>query len=123
MRKPILVLDFDGVLHSYTSGWQGADVIPDPPVQGAINAIQRYLHSGIDVQILSARSGQDGGIPAMAEWLLKHGLPEDDLAEIKFPHDKPPATVTIDDRAIQFRGQFPHPDEVKNFRTWQNQEV
>ena len=31
MPKPILCLDFDGVVHSYTSGWKGADVIPDPP--------------------------------------------------------------------------------------------
>ena len=31
MRKPILCLDFDGVLHTYSSGWKGADVIPDPP--------------------------------------------------------------------------------------------
>ena len=29
-RKPILCLDFDGVIHSYISGWKGADVIPDP---------------------------------------------------------------------------------------------
>src|SRR5882672_3079773 len=34
MRKPILCLDFDGVLHSYSSGWKGADVIPDAPTPG-----------------------------------------------------------------------------------------
>lgn len=30
VRKPILAVDFDGTLHSYTSGWKGADVVADP---------------------------------------------------------------------------------------------
>lgn len=33
-KKPILNFDFDGVCHSYTSGWQSADTIPDDPVPG-----------------------------------------------------------------------------------------
>jgi hypothetical protein len=41
MTKPILCLDFDGVIHSYSSGWKGADVIPDPPVE-ALGAIMRF---------------------------------------------------------------------------------
>jgi hypothetical protein len=41
-RKPVLCLDFDGVIHGYQSGWQGANVIPDPPVPGAIEALLTY---------------------------------------------------------------------------------
>ncbi len=36
MTKPILCVDFDGVVHSYTSGWKGETVIPYPPVNGAL---------------------------------------------------------------------------------------
>ena len=44
-RKPILCLDFDGVCHSYISGWQGAGVIPDPPVDG----MWEFLETAIGV--------------------------------------------------------------------------
>ena len=36
----ILCLDFDGVIHSFTSGWRGAGIIPDPPVPGALDFIK-----------------------------------------------------------------------------------
>lgn len=35
----ILSIDFDGVIHSYTSRWKGVDVIPDMPVPGAFEAL------------------------------------------------------------------------------------
>ena len=38
--KKTVVFDFDGVIHSYTSGWKGATIIPDPPVEGIEQALK-----------------------------------------------------------------------------------
>ena len=123
--KPILCLDFDGVIHSYGSGWKGADVIPDPPVAGAINFIRDALHH-FRVAIYSSRSGQPGGIKAMQVWIgvhmHQHGLSEAEAlkiaAAIEWPTEKPPALVTIDDRAITFDGTWPSIQSLKEFRPW-----
>src|SRR5271163_3111820 len=66
--KQILCLDFDGVIHSYTSGWKGADVISDPPVPGAIAFMLSALIY-FKVVIFSSRSHQRGGTDAMRRWL------------------------------------------------------
>lgn len=68
MDKPILCLDFDGVLHSYSSGWKGAGVIPDQPVRGALWALLEYMEH-FEVHIHSSRSHQWGGRRAMKHWL------------------------------------------------------
>lgn len=117
MPKPILCLDFDGVIHSYTSGWRGADVIPDPPVDGAFDFIAE-AQQHFRVMIFSSRSGQPGGILAMQRWLTTHGLPEPVWLALEFPTEKPPATVTIDDRAIQFTGKWPDMDDLIGFEPW-----
>ena len=63
-RKPILCLDFDGVCHSYTSGWKGADVIPDEYVPGLfVFLFQAQKH--FNIQVFSSRSHQPGGREAM----------------------------------------------------------
>lgn len=71
MNKPILCLDFDGVLHSYTSGWQGARNIPDPPVAGAIDWLIHAMEK-FEVHILSSRSHQWFGRWSMKSWLRYH---------------------------------------------------
>ena len=56
MTKFILCLDFDGTIHSYESGWQGADIISDTPVSGAFDFIKITVQH-FDVHVYSARSG------------------------------------------------------------------
>lgn len=117
-HKPILCLDFDGVIHSYESGWKGADVIPDGPVFGAIAFMVAALEH-FDVVILSSRSHMPGGIEAMQKWLEKHSGPMwPKLQDVRFVVTKPSATVTIDDRAITFTGTWPSIEYLKNFKPW-----
>lgn len=124
--KKILLLDFDGVLHSYRSGWQGARIIPDDPVEGMIGWLACFLvcyccppDNGWEVCIYSSRSRQFGGKKAMKRWLIKHGLEESWLALVKFPTKKPPAYLTIDDRAICFDGHCEDlTDRIMKFKTW-----
>jgi hypothetical protein len=125
MSKPILCLDFDGVIHSYTSGWHGADVIPDPPVEGAIAFMLGALRH-FDVVIFSSRSNQRGGVRAMKNWLREHAgdlcwyeTPDGaGLEDVRFVTEKPPAMVTIDDRALTFDGTWPAVETLKTFRPW-----
>jgi hypothetical protein len=66
--KPILCLDFDGVIHSYTSGWKGAAVIPDPPVPGVGVYLLRAVHH-FRVAIFSSRSRSWRGRAAMKRYV------------------------------------------------------
>lgn len=146
MSKPILALDFDGVIHGYQSGWQGPRNIPDPPVPGALEFIIAAMEH-FDVRIFSSRSRYWGARQAMKRWLRFHyqemgedffnrpmwfeahfaaQIPGDYrlaietqvIERLKFPTEKPPAMVTLDDRAITFTGTFPEIADLKNFKPW-----
>lgn len=120
--RPILCLDFDGVIHSYSSGWKGAEVIPDPPVPEAISWIKYVLKDGwFTLNIFSSRSRYLEGIDAIRLWLVENGLSIGELDQIEFPTEKPPAFLTIDDRAITFKGIFPTVNELQDFKPWNKQ--
>lgn len=137
-RGPILCLDFDGVIHSYASGWKGAGRIPDPPVEGAVAAILGYLDAGFRVAIFSSRSKSLMGRWAMKRWLgnaiAEHWISgntppaladaecEADARAVvnrfEWPWFKPAALVTLDDRALTFTGQWPAASDLRGFKPW-----
>lgn len=113
MAKTV-VLDFDGVIHSYTSGWKGVDVIPDPPVEGIKEAIEE-IRKQYKVVIVSTRCFQEGGLEAVKKWLNKYNITVDEVLA-----HKPPAIVYVDDRAITFDGNAKDLlRKIKTFKTWQ----
>jgi hypothetical protein len=121
-------VDFDGVIHSYSTPWEAAHIIPDPPVDGAI-AWLRSMLSRFDIVIFSTRAKTWRGRRAMMRWLWQQDTGGkgsfamwDDLeamGRIRF-RDKPPALIYLDDRAVRFRGPgtFPTADEIHRLRPW-----
>ncbi len=136
--KKILCIDFDGVIHSYKSGWKGPRTIPDDPVPGMLEFIKEFLDEKCDcpdsicamapsmdweLHIYSSRSKYMFARRAMKQWMMKHGFDYRYFEVIKFPTKKPPAVVTIDDRAICFDGKPPDINDIINFKPWNKQPV
>lgn len=79
---------------------------PDPePMPGAREFLQRLQDEGFIVVIFSARSW--AGWPTtkythdMEQWLEKHRMPYNEIA-----FSKPPALAYVDDKAVEFTGDF-----------------
>lgn len=112
--KKTVVFDFDGVIHSYTSGWKGEDVIPDAPVPKIKEAIQHIRKAGYEVVVVSTRCATSKGLNAVAEYLADNEIAVDRICK-----EKPPAIVYIDDRAICFDGKSDELlDKIKKFEPW-----
>lgn len=111
---PTVVFDFDGVIHSYTSGWRGVGIISDPPVPGIAEAINDIRERGYQVIVVSTRCASDYGKAAIEKFLEENDIVVDEVLA-----HKPPALVYIDDRAICFDG---NPagllEKIQNFQPW-----
>ena len=111
--KPTVVFDFDGVIHSYKSGWQGIDVIPDPPVEGIRDAISK-LRKQYRLVVVSSRCREKKGLQATRDWLKEHHIIVDDIT-----FQKVPAIVYVDDRALTFNGNAEElMDQIRHFKPW-----
>lgn len=136
-QQYIICCDFDGVLHSYTSGWQGdASIIKDPPVAGAMEwLVNIATDPRFELCVYSSRSKEEKGVEAMRTWLWanlteyysvgsdmgprERALSVDIVMEnLSFPVTKPAASMTIDDRAFHFEGKFPTPEWLLAFQPW-----
>ena len=116
MYRPTVVFDFDGVIHSYISGWQRADVILDPPVDGISQSLKEIQEAGYEIVIVSSRCATAKGTQAINDWLVVHELYQyiDRICK-----EKPPAVVYVDDRAICFDGDASSLlQKIKAFKPW-----
>lgn len=113
-----VVFDFDGVIHSYKSGWQGETTIPDPPVQGIREAISSIRSAGYAVVVVSTRCSTNAGMKAVNDYLCHNGIVVDSVMR-----EKPPAVCYIDDRAICFDGDSKSLlGKIEKFKPWNRSE-
>lgn len=135
-HRKLIALDFDGVLHSYSTPWSDAATISDGPTPGAMRFLQQLVDDGrFDVVIVSSRLSRGDGYDAVHAWLLDNlraafNADEDestgDLGEagdvifhkLKLSPERPPAFVTIDDRGLNFTGEWPDLDTLAALKPW-----
>lgn len=116
-----IAFDFDGVVHSYTSGWMGAAVIKDKPVDGIKGLFKRLKAAGKKISIFSCRAQTQAGRNAIIHWLIVNGL-IDFVSEVTA--EKPIAKCYVDDRAICFDGRVEELfGKIMGFKSYQEKDV
>lgn len=126
--KQILCLDFDGVIHRYSNGWQNGEIY-DRATAGFFDWAEE-AKKVFKLVIYSSRSKTPEGVAAMREWMgaqiqeWRKGRDEFSLwpDDFEYASEKPTAFLTIDDRAIQFEGSWSitkmNPRNLKKFAPW-----
>lgn len=119
-KRPILALDFDGVIHGYGEGFKDGSIY-DEPTPGARAAIAEYLDH-FTIVIYSTRARTRQGRLEIGRYLDRYGFPRNnaDGTPIEITAVKPPAYLTIDDRGITFTGVWPSAAKLLAFKTWNN---
>lgn len=87
-----LVIDFDGVIHEYSEGWEDGSIY-DPPVEGARENLKK-LATQYELVIHTTRENKQ----EIKRWLKIYGF---DMP-LKIVTGKPRGIAYIDDRAVRF---------------------
>lgn len=90
----IVSIDFDGVISNY-NGWKGENHL-GKPINGAKEFIIRLIKEGFKPVIWTTRNKNK-----IEEWLKNNKFPNIEVTNTKYP-----SVVYIDDRCVQFKGNF-----------------
>jgi len=90
--RATLAVDFDGVIHAYSLGWQDGSCY-DKLLEGAVPALKMLKQAGYRIVVFTSRNN----LEAVEEWLVAWDVPFDEVTNHKVP-----ALAYIDDRAVRF---------------------
>lgn len=123
-KNKTICIDFDGVIHDYSKGYEGKNVFGEM-IKGADTATKVLKKKGWTIIIFTTRPDSD----ALRKWLKDHDVTFDYINENPDqPGDsgdksKLIADIYLDDRAICFRGQWDWAiNDISSFIPWQERE-
>lgn len=136
MDKKTIAVDFDGVIHLYREGWKDGSIY-DKCVTGFFKWLFK-TDEMFKIVIVSSRLNEAQQEQNMRAWLSLKALEAEAAEEItteqrqrlheviSFSATKPPAFITIDDRALTFNGDWLSPIysavALQYFRPWNSTE-
>lgn len=104
MKKSLLI-DVDGVMARYDGNYVPGTL--SDPVEGTQDALNKLRSK----YLLTAFTSRD--LDIFKSWADKHGIGYDNFVQ------KPLCFAMLDDRAIQFRGNWDRAlEEIENFKPW-----
>ena len=98
-KEKTIAVDFDGVIHQYSKGFQGLENAYDPPMPGALESLIALKEKGFRLIIVSSRP-----VEIIKQWLIQYQMDRlfDDVSNTKHP-----ARYYIDDHAVRFEKNSP----------------
>jgi hydroxymethylpyrimidine pyrophosphatase-like HAD family hydrolase len=117
-----ICIDLDGTIAAY-SGWQGPAHFGEP-LPGVRAALGKLKEKGWRIIVFTTR----GDVASIRDYLESHDIPFDYINEnpdqpAGTNTGKPVAQVYVDDRAVQFQGNWTETlDEILDFRPWMHQD-
>jgi hypothetical protein len=91
MGKPVIAVDFDGVLHNAAQPIPGRRM--GMPIRGAFEAMTLLRDHGYEVIVFTAQKR----IGHIRDWLDFYRIPYNEVT-----HEKPMADVYVDDKCVKF---------------------
>lgn len=121
MSKLTICIDFDGVIHTYDKGWLDGSIYGDVTpgfFEWALEAAKTFrlvIHSSRDMNDI-----RDWMVEKSNEWCKKQNPTLIGPIPFEYSRTKPPAFISIDDRALTFTGDWGefHPEGLLNFSPW-----
>lgn len=121
--KKRIMIDFDGVIHSYDNGWQNGKIY-GKVINGTKEAINYLRDKGYEIVIFTTRASESHNINPKSKELisdLENWLKQNNIYFDKITSEKIGAVVYIDDRAIRFENNWN--DIIEKINTLEEEEI